>query len=287
MISIVGIGNAGSAIAEKFKSQKNNYKVYQLNSKCGKSKSCHKLKEFDTPEEYENSIPNLKTFFKDITDKVQVFVVGSSKSSGYALGILEQIKDKNLEIFYIKPDTELLTGIPKLLENMTYGILQEYARSAMFTSLTVFSNYEIEKNLPNISIKNYFDTLNQTIFTSVHYLNFFTHTEPEIGQVSRAAPTNRIRSIGILNLKDMSEKWLFNLDSPRETCYYICINQDRLEKESGLHKQLVDMLKEKPRNAYRKISYGIWETNLQDFGFCVTHTNAIQQQTTLDKLDQG
>ena len=214
-------------------------------------------------------------------------MVGSSKSSGYALGILEQIRDKNLEIFYIKPDTELLTGIPKLLENMTYGILQEYARSAMFTSLTVFSNYEIEKNLPNISIKNYFDTLNQTIFSSVHYLNFFTHTAPEIGQVSRPAPINRIRSVGMLNLKDMSEKWLFNLDSPRETCYYICINQDRLEKESGLHKQLVDMLKEKPRNAYRKISYGIWETNLQDFGFCVAHTNAIQQQTTLDKLEQG
>lgn len=185
MISIVGIGNAGSAIAEKFKSQSGNYKIYQLNNKCGKSKYCYKLKEFDTPEEYEKNIPDLTTFFKDITDKVQVFIVGSSKSSNYALGILEQIRDKELEIFYVKPDTELLTGVPKLLENMTYGVLQQYARSALFASLTIFSNYDIEKNMPNISIKNYFDTLNQTIFSSVHYLNFFTHTEPEIGQVSR------------------------------------------------------------------------------------------------------
>ena len=32
----------------------------------------------------------------------------------------------------------------------------------------------------------------------------------------------------------MSEKWFFELDSPRETCYYICINEERLENESGV-----------------------------------------------------
>ena len=90
---------------------------------------------------------------------------------------------------------------------------------------------------------------------------------------------NRICSIGALDIKNMSEKWFFELDSPRETCYYICINQDRLENESGLHKKLVDLLKEKPRNAFRKVSYGIWETHLQDFGFCVAHTNATQKNT--------
>tara|TARA_R100000278_G_scaffold14518_1_gene15154 strand:- start:35 stop:895 length:861 start_codon:yes stop_codon:yes gene_type:complete len=286
MISIIGIGNAASAIAENFKTQKNNYKVYQLGSKYKKSKYCFNLKEYSSPEEYEENTPKLKSFFKDITENVQVFIVGSSMSSNYSLGILEQIKDKKLEIFYIKPDTDLLTGVPKLLENITHGVLQEYARSGLFDSLTILSNYEIEKNMPNISIKNYFETLNQTIFSAVHYLNFFAHTEPEIGHVSKPAPTNRIRSVGMLNLKNMSESWMFQLDTPRETCYYICINQERLEKESGLHKHLVDMLKEKPRNAYHKLSYGIWETHLADFGFCVAHTNAIQKNT-LDKLEQG
>ena len=52
-------------------------------------------------------------------------------------------------------------------------------------------------------------------------------------------------------------KWLFELDNPREICYYICVNEERLEKEAGLHKQIVDKLKSKPRNAFRKISYGI------------------------------
>ena len=285
MISIIGIGNAASKIAEKFESQQGNYDVYLLGSKYENSKNSFKLESFENPEDYEKNVPNLKSFFKNIKDDVQVFIMGSSYSSNYVLGILEQIRDKRIQIFYVKPDIELLTGIPKLIENTVYGILQEYARSGLFKSITIFSNTELEKSLPNISIKNYFDTINQAIFSSVHYVNFFRHTEPEIGQISRPLEMNRVCSIGALDIKNMSEKWFFELDSPRETCYYICINEERLETESGLHKKLVDMLKEKPRNAFRKVSYGIWETHLQDFGFCVAHTNAIQKNT-LDKLDQ-
>jgi hypothetical protein len=284
MISVIGIGNAASAIVERFKSQKN-YKVYQLGSDLEKATRAYPLRTYDEPEKYEANIPKLKNFFKGITQNVQVFVVGSSYSSNYTLGILEQIKDKSIEVFYVKPDTELLTGVPKLMENVLYGVLQEYARSGLFKNITMFSNLEMEKNMSEISIKNYYDSLNTTIFSTVHYLNFFTHTEPEIGQMARPAAINRIRSIGVLDINKIQEKWLFELDTPREICYYICINDEKLEQEIGLHKQIVDKLKQKPRNAFRKISYGIWETHLHDFGFCVAHTNVIQQQT-LDKLGQ-
>jgi hypothetical protein len=40
------------------------------------------------------------------------------------------------------------------------------------------------------------------------------------------------------------------------------------------------MLKEKPRNAFKRISYAIYETELeQDFGFCVAHTNVVQENS--------
>jgi hypothetical protein len=285
MISIVGIGNAASAIAEKFKSQKN-YNVYLLNSTVQRrSKYKYKLKKYKDPEEYEANIPDVSTFFKDLNEHVQVFVVGASYSSNYILGILEQIRDKKLDVFYIKPDTELLTGIPKLLENTVYGVLQEYARSGLLNSVTLVSNLEIEKHIQNISIKNYYESLNNTIFSAIHYLNYFTHTEPQIGQVAQPDNINRIRTVGMLDPKNLQEKWLFELDMARDVCYYLCINEERLEKEIGLHKRIVDMLKEKPHNSFHKLSYAIYDTHLHDFGFCVAHTNAIQQQKTLDKVD--
>tara|TARA_B100000212_G_scaffold323557_1_gene283730 strand:- start:2022 stop:2888 length:867 start_codon:yes stop_codon:yes gene_type:complete len=287
MISIVGIGNASSAIASKF-ADIPQYDVYILNSKIKKnSKKKFKLKTYENPEDYESNIPDLNRFFTDLKDRVQVFITGASLSSIYSLGILEQIKDKEIDIFYIKPDTELLTGIPKMVENTVFGVLQEYARSGNFRSFTIFSNESIEKIHSSINLKTYYDTLNDTIYSSVHYLNYFEHTEPHVGNMSKPSDISRIRTVGMLDMKKLTEMWLFDLEMQRELCYYMCINSERLEGEAGLHKKLVDILKSKPRNAFRKISYSIYETELPDFGFVVAHTNATQtNKNTLDKLEQ-
>jgi hypothetical protein len=277
MISVVGIGFAASRIAEKFVSVKN-YKVYQLNDKIERNtKYKRKIKAFENPEEYENNIPDLKKFFSEITDRIQVFVVGSSMSSNYSLGVLEQLKNKQIEVFYIKPDSELLTGIPKLVDKVVFSVLQEYARSGLLKSLTVISNELLENHLGSVPIKKYYDTLNDSVFSTIHYLNFFEHNEPEIGMVSKPLDICRIRTIGLLNMKNLKEKWLFELDMDRDVCYYMCINKEKLENDGTLHKKLVDLLKQKPRNAFRKISYAIYETEYEDFGFCVALTNVVQE----------
>ena len=280
MISVVGIGTAASKIADLF-SDTNNYEVYSLNDSVKRSsKRKFKLKNFDSPEEYERNIPDLKKFFSDVSADIQVIVMGSSYSSNYALGILEQIKDKNLDVFYIKPDSDLLTGTPKLIENTVFGVLQEYARSAMFKSLTIISNLEIEKSLDNLPIKRYYEAINTTIFSMIHYVNYFTHAEPEIGMVSKPLEINRIRSFGAIDPKNLEEKWFFELDTPRDVCYYICINQETLETDGTLHRRLVDILKNKPRNTFQRVSYAIYETPHQnDFGFCVAYTNVVQKNT--------
>ena len=206
-------------------------------------------------------------------------MVGSSYSSNYALGILEQLKTKKVDVFYIQTDSELMTGIPKLLDKVVFSVLQQYARSGLLASFTAFSNTLIEETLGNIPIKSYYERLNESIFSTVHYINYFTHAEPEIGMTANPLDINRIRTYGILNTKNLQENWLFDLDIHRDVCYYLCINKDRLENEGGLHKKIVDMLKEKPKNAFRRISYAIYETEHNDFGLCVAHTNAIQEYT--------
>ncbi len=287
MISVVGIGNGASAIAEKF-SKFPQYNVYMLSDKIVKSAGRkRKLKSFSDPEEYESNIPDLTKFFSKVDDQVQVFVIGSSYSSNYTLGILEQIKDKKIDLYYIKPDTTLLTGTPRLMENAAFGILQEYARSGVFNSITLLSNKNLEEALQRVPIKKFYDHLNTSICSTVHYLNYFAHNEPEIGIVAAPLDAARIRTVAILDTKKIEEKWLFDLDTPRQLCYYFCINKEKLETDGGLHKRIVDALKEKPRNAFRNVSYAIYETEQgNDFGFVVAHTNAIQQQNTLDKLEQ-
>ena len=167
MISIVGLGNAASKIVQNFE-QYNNYNVYYLNNKLSRSsKRKHKLKAYENPEDYESKTPNLKKFFSSLDNHVQFVVVGSAASTNFALGILQQIQKKKIDLIYIKPDTELLTGIPKLVENMAFGVLQEYARSGKFNSITIVANAGVEDGLGDLPIKGYFEALNSSISGSV------------------------------------------------------------------------------------------------------------------------
>jgi len=282
MISIIGIGTGASKIASNFASV-SNYEVYQLNDKVEKNTEAEfRIDSYSTPEEYENNIPDLSNFFADIRTRVQVFVVGSTMSSNYVLGILQQIRDKEIDLFYIQPDVELLSDVPKVLESLTFGILQEYARSGAFRTITLLSNLNLEKVLGDLPIKTYYEELNKSVFSTVHHLNYFEFSDPEIGQVAKPSEINRIRTIALLNMKDLEEKWLFDLDPAREMCYYMCINSEKLATEGGLHKRLVDILKKKPKNAFRKISYAIYETDHADFGFALAHTNVVQEKKVLD-----
>ena len=139
MISIVGLGNAASAIATKF-ANTSNYNVYLMNDKLSRSsKYKFRLKSHQKPEDYENNIPDLKKFFKDLDDHVQFIIVGSSYSSNYSLGVLEQIKNKKIDVFYVQPDIELLSKTRKMQERVTCGILQEYARSAALKKIYLIS----------------------------------------------------------------------------------------------------------------------------------------------------
>ena len=123
------------------------------------------------------------------------------------------------------------------------------------------------------------------IQSTVHYINYFEHNEPEIGVLAKPSEICRVKTFGVLDMKKLEEKWFFDLDIDREVCYYLCINKEKLETDGGLHRRMVKMLKEKPHNAFRKISYGIYETETgKDFGFCVARTNVVQK--TLDKLKQ-
>jgi len=80
MISMIGLGNGGSQIAQKF-SKMSQYNVYCLNNSVKRtSKYKFKLKSYETPEEYEKSIPDVRKFFKDVDDRIQFFVVGASLS---------------------------------------------------------------------------------------------------------------------------------------------------------------------------------------------------------------
>ena len=286
MISLVGIGTAGENVVNCFTDNKE-YDTYVLSDNVTRNtKYKRKIKYQEKLEDYESSIPDLTKFFSSINDHVQVFVCGSGRTANATLAILQYLRNKKMDIYYIEPDTDLLLGTTKLQERAIFGILQEYTRSGLFNSFTVFSNPTLEQSIGSVPIKKYFDTINKTIYYCVHYKNLFDHTNPIIGNLESTSDIQRIRALGRIDPYNLKENWYYELDNSRDVCYYICISTEKLEKDGDLHKKIIGHLKDKPRNAFKNVSYANYESPFEtDFGFCVAHTNVIQQKT-LDKLAQ-
>jgi len=241
MISLIGIGDAGCNVVSLFEEHKE-YNCFLFSEGRDNTKYTRDLPRVEKAEDCEEKAPKLSSYktLQAIQDRVQVFLCGSSFSANYTLAILQQIRDREIEIFYIKPDVDLLIGDVRLQERAIFGILQQYARSGLFKNLTILSNPAIEKTIGEIPIKKYFDMINKNIYYAVHYLD-------------------------------------------RDVAYYLCIAEKRLETDGKLHSKVVQSLKSKPRNAFKNVTYAIYESPYEtDFGFCVAHTNYIQGQIILD-----
>ena len=278
MISLIGIGEAGCNVVSLFKDHKE-YNCFLFSEGQQNTKYTRNLPKVTKAEDCEGEAPKLSSYKtkEAIQDRVQVFLCGSSFSANYVLAILEQIKDRKIDIFYIKPDVDLLIGDVRLQERAIFGILQEYSRSGLFNSLTIFSNPAIEKAIGEIPIKKYFETINKSIYYAVHYLNVFEHTDPLVGNLSKPSEVQKIRSIGIVSVDKLSEQWYYKMQEDRDVAYYLCIASNRLETDGKLHSKVVQSLKSKPRNAFKNVTYAIYESPYEsDFGFCVAHTNFIQ-----------
>tara|TARA_R100000322_G_scaffold7507_1_gene5128 strand:+ start:172 stop:1008 length:837 start_codon:yes stop_codon:yes gene_type:complete len=273
MDTIVGLGKAGCAIADKF-AQYPQYKIFKIDSEGldSKNKNNYVLSKQSSPEDYETSVRSMKTFFKRITDDVLFILSGSGMISGSALQILKNLKDRNVNILYIKPDLEFLGHNNILQERVVRNVLQEYTRSGLFNRIFLVDNKRIEQILGEVPIIGYYDKLNELIVSTFHMVNVYNHQEAIHATPFDTADTTRISTLGILNVEEGEEKLFFSLDNIREKCYYYAINSKVLETDGKLLRTLTDNIN---KNIGKEVRAGfqVYSTSYeQSYGYLVANT---------------
>ena len=131
MSAIIGLGQCGCSIAKKFE----NYPQYSAYYVDTDGAAGYKIETQDGPEQYEKKCPSFKQFFKNIEEDTICIFAGAGMISGVSLRMLETIKDGKIKIIFIKSDKQFLSGVGSLQEKATFGIMQEYARSAVFEKI--------------------------------------------------------------------------------------------------------------------------------------------------------
>jgi|TARA_Y100000034_G_scaffold116914_1_gene155839 hypothetical protein len=274
--TVIGLGNAGCAIADKF-SKYSQYKTYKIDVGLKRTPSTYPIKEHKKIEDYEEKCPAFTKFFKDVSGDILFVVGGAGRISSASLTVLKRLKHCNINILYIKPDETFLGKESQILNNMVFGVFQEYARSGIFKRLYLVDNNLIENMLPEVSIKNYYDNLNEAIVSTLHMINLFNHTKSVTDTFSELPPATRISTIGIVDPENNKDQMFFSLDNATDIVYYYAYNKERLEEGGKLFSEIKNSIKEKFTDDVR-ITYGIFETSYkQDYIYCIKHTCVIQQ----------
>jgi hypothetical protein len=273
MDTIIGLGKAGCAIADKF-AEYPQYKIFKIDSEGldPKRKNCHLLKKQDSPEKYEKATRTMKTFFSKTTDDILFVLSGSGIISGASLQVLKNLKDKNVNILYIKPDLEFLGHTNIMQERVVRNVLQEYTRSGLFNRIFLVDNKKVEEVIGEVPIIGYYDKLNDLIVSTFHMVNVYNHQEAIHATPFDTAGTTRISTLGILNVDEGKEKLFFSLDNIREKCYYYAINSKVLETDGKLLRTLTDNIN---KNIGKDVRAGfqVYSTSYeQNYGYLVVNT---------------
>jgi hypothetical protein len=276
METIIGLGKAGCAIADRF-AQYPQYKVYKMDVGLKRTPSTYGLKLAITPEEQEESLGNLKRFFKGIENDVLFILGGSGVISGASLRILEQIKKCNLHVLYVYSDEELLGETARLQQRVTFNVFQEYARSGLLEKVILIDNTKLEQILGELPIIGFYDKLNELMVPTMHMVNVLRHSDSVMGNISPPHQISRIVSYGLVNFETGEENLFFDLANVREKVYYYAINEKKLREQGNIHKRVIAQVKENAKNT--KTTYGIYPTQYdEDYVYCVAYSSIVQEK---------
>ena len=274
-MTVIGLGSAGCNIAEMFENIEG-MNVLLIDSSI-EGDNCFSLPKFNSPEEYESSLPNLQNFLTSCQKKVLFILGGSGKISGATLKILEKIKDREISILYIRPDKDLLANIGQMQDRLTFNVLQQYTRSGIFKKIYLVDNLTVESVIGEIPVIGYYEALNKLIFNCILFIETYEDKKAVINNTSEIKDISRISTFGIYDLENDIEKIFYNFDYIDDKCYYFVINENILKSDGKLFKQIKDKMKQKSLNDI-KISYKIYSTqNEKNYCYIVQHSRKVQE----------
>jgi len=268
---VLGIGEAGKNIASQ---------VAQISNLRGVSVDTDGLvPKKKTHEEYEKSGRSIAKKLKLPKDKdVTVVVCGAGKVSGVTLSLLETLKDRNITIVYVVPDPFMLSKTQKLQHKVVFGVLQEYARSGLFTSMYILSNKDIEDFVGTSAISNMYEKINSMIANFIVSLHWFENTEPTLGSIHEPKDISRIRTVSIKEVGSDSENSFYDLKNITEIGFYYSVSKETIESEENFLTNIRERVILYNKNKI-DCSFGVWQNESDtSFVYSIKYTHFIQQQ---------
>jgi len=284
-MDIIGFGKIGCGIARQL-AEHPQYNVFYIDVGVT-GRNCYALPDSNTAEEAEEKTPNFSRLVKKVDKRLFFFCSGHEVPGGSILATLEQFKNLKINVVYIRSDLDLLSEKERLQEKVTFNILQQYARSALFEKIILVDDHRVANILGNLSIVEYRQRINSFIAKSFHMVNYFKNSESVMSNISPPREINRICTIGIFCMETGKEKYFFDLDYLREKQFYFAFGEETLNKEKNLLNKISTQVKNAGQSEFTSVSYDITATTYEEnFTYVEAYTNFIQGEKIVDNSSE-
>ena len=274
-MNVIGLGSAGCQLADCLKK----YQQYNIFSVDTENKEYSKYRSVipqSSHEEYEKNYKKIN--LRGCSGETLLVLSGASQISGIALRLLEQLKNRKVNVMYIKSDEAVLSKQAQMSDRITFFILQEYARSNKINNMFIVSNKNIESILEgNISLQSYWQQINEVIASTFHMYNVFQNTEPLLTSRIDIPATAKMISLGVVNFKTGKERPFYDLQYPRVKNYFYGVNSETLENDKDLLHNIRQSTLSEDDNL--DVGFSIFSTDYeQNYVYSAHFASYIQEQ---------
>jgi hypothetical protein len=276
-VNIIGLGRAGCQIARNFKNYEQ-YKVFCIDVENKAYPTFLSVEVQNSHEDYEKKYKKLN--LSKCEGETTLILCGAGKISGCVLQLLDQLQKLPIKIIYIKSDETMMSGLARTRDKIVLGVLQEYARSNILEKIYIVSNKNVEAIVGDVTIKSYWDEINNVITSTYHMINVFEKTEPLLTNDPNMKETIKIGTLGVVNFETGNERAFYDLQFPRVKNYFYGINKEAMGNKKILNKvrNFVDSKKEEKLD----VGFSIYPTDYDDNYVYSTHYASYIQEQNLD-----
>jgi hypothetical protein len=265
MITLIGLGNTGNQIVDMLR-QYPQYNVINIDAP-------GQIKPQKTPEEYEENCPTFKKLFKNIDDKIYLFLSASGMISGCTLKILEQLKDKEINVVCVHSDPVVLSRVGSLQQRLVSNVLQEYSRSGLINKVILIDNVKVEEFVVEAELHEYWTKINEIISFIFHTIMVFENTKPIMQSSFDTKKITNISTYAVMD-ENKNKKMLYDLANVTDEIYYFSSSKN--SKSKNFLKEVKSTLANMDDNVSKK--FAIYHSETQDTNTYMEISTHIVQQ---------
>jgi len=277
-VNIVGIGSAGCNIAKEY-SKYSQYKVFYVDYENSGYENFVKIAKQNTHQAYEEEFA--PTILSSLEGETTLIVCGSGKISGVTLRLLEELNKCKIKVLYVKAAEQDMSQASRLRDRLTSQVLQQYARSGVIEDICIVSNQKVEEMIGQFSIKNYWQTINETIAGTLHMINVFNNIEPLLTNLTEAAASARITTVGVVDFETGKETLFYDLSHPRNKLFYFGLNGNYIDENKTLLQDVRNMIKQNS-DENTNSSFSIYSTQYKEKYVYSVHKSSLIQEENLN-----